>query len=127
MDYLTALNEIINRGIAAAQRDYMNSPHRRDAAIAGFESCRNKSPDELEALRKRSELATTAARIKVANEGFSSHEYWKIRTFEAEIEWTCNCISVILMNQKAPSPFPRSIGPTARAATTVADFVGVSA
>jgi hypothetical protein len=125
MDYLTALDAVIARGIEAARRDYKDSAHKRDGAVAGFNACRGKTPVELEKLREEASAATTAARNKQLDDDFKAQDYWKTRCYEAEIEWVCNCVAAILFNQKQPSPFPRHVGPTARAMATMARIIGV--
>lgn len=90
MEYLTALDAIISRGIDGARRDYKDSPHKRDGAVAGFQACYNKTPAELEALRAQAAETTKLIRPLVNDGQMSSQEYWKTRCYEAEIEWVCN-------------------------------------
>lgn len=49
MEYKTFLDRIIDDGIAAARRDYKTGP-KLEGAIAGFEACRGKLPNEVRAL-----------------------------------------------------------------------------
>jgi len=127
MHYLTALDAIVNRGIEASKRDYRDKPDKLAGAIAGFSACRDKTPLQLLALLEEANKATHEARNRVNTNKLPSQEYWKIRCYEAEIEWVCNCVSVLLTNQGEKSPFPHHVGPTARAFSTVASIVGVAA
>lgn len=127
MHYLVALDAIVNRGIAAAQRDYMDKPEKLEGAVAGFEACRDKTPLQLLALLEEASKSTREARHRTNASDAPSQGFWKIRCYEAEIEWVCNCVSVLLTNQGEKSPFPHHIGPTARAFSTVASIVGVAA
>ena len=127
MQYLNALDAIINRGIAGVKESYRDEPHKRDGSLEGFEACRNKTPQELLAILNTAGDKTKQARQDQHDGKISMQDYWKIRHAEVQIEWVCNCVSVILCNQGHESPFPRHVGPTARAASLVASIVGVAA
>jgi hypothetical protein len=126
MQYLNALDAVIERGIAGVKESYKDEPHKRDGSIEGFRACRDKTPGELFEILKTAGERTKQARDDHHNGKISIQEYWKIRYAEVQIEWVCNCVSVMLMNQGQTSPFPRHVGPTARAASLVASIVGVA-
>src|SRR5271157_148132 len=100
MNYLTFLDAVIERGLEAARRDYATKADKLAGSIAGFEACRNKTPGELRELLATAGQATEAARRnRVA-------DYWRIRCYEAEIEWVCNCVSVLLHSQGLDTIIP---------------------
>ena len=59
-------------------------------------------------------MATAQSRAK-CNRGVLVDDYWKIRCYEAEVEWVANCISFALVNE-GQKPI---IEPTVRAAMLV--------
>jgi hypothetical protein len=111
MTYAKLLHEIIERGIEGAKKDYAEKPNKLEGAVAGFEACRQRTPEQLHDLLKRAEGATWQARQSHYDGKLSIDEYWKLRCYEAEVEWVCNCISVALANQGEKPIIP----PTARA------------
>jgi len=116
VNYTEFLTRIINDGIEAAKNDYVGKEDKLKGSIAGFEACRGKNPDELKELLSKAAKDTFHAHMKhIPN-------YWEIRCFEAEVEWVCNCVSAMLMNEKLPTIIP----PTARAVIKVAEVIGVS-
>ncbi len=127
MEYLTALDAIIRKGIEAAKRDYAQSPHKSEGAIAGFEACRGKTPLELLTLLQEENKKQQDYYWKSSQKEISIEDYWKQTCLAREIEWTCNCVSVILSTMGIPSPFPAHVGPTASAYMNVATIIGVRA
>jgi hypothetical protein len=127
MDYFTALDAIIRRGIEGVNKSFADEPHKRDGSIEGFDACRDKTPldlfDVLDGSRKRTAKAKQASQEKL----IEMKDYWKVRYAEIQVEWVCNCVAVMIVNQGQKSPFPRHVGPTARAAIFVASVVGVAA
>jgi hypothetical protein len=116
MNYYELLDRIIEEGIAAAEADYEEGP-KLDGSVAGFEACRGKPPESLRALFEQAHADThNAIMANVAEE-----DYWRIRCYEAEVEWVCNCVSAMLMNEGKPVIVP----PTAGAMMKVASIVGV--
>jgi len=115
VDYLSFLNRIIDDGISAAREDYAKKPDKLQGSVEGFEACRGKTPPELAKILEEARRNTSKAHFDHAS------DYWKIRCFEAEVEWVCNCVSAILMNQNLPTIIP----PTARAYIKAAEIVGV--
>jgi hypothetical protein len=119
LEYYEFLSKIINDGIEAAKADY-NKPkdeHRLSGSLEGFESCRNKSPDELSTLLLNARKEATE---KLRHDE-KVEEYWFHRCKELEIEWVCNCVSAILQNHGLPT----LITPTARGVLKAAEVVGV--
>ncbi len=124
---MTALDAIIDRGIEAAKRDYAKYPHKVEGAVAGFDACRNKAPMELLALLQEANNQHQQYYWKSVQNEITIEEYWKQTCHMREIEWTCNCVSVLLVNAGQPSPFPPHVGPTANAYAVVARIIGVRA
>jgi len=118
MDYYEFLDRIIDDGIAAAEADYEEGP-KLDGSVAGFEACRGKPPRSLKELLEQASAETHNALIANVPE----EDYWRIRCYEAEVEWVCNCVSVLLMST---DDVPVIVPPTARAALKVASIVGVA-
>jgi hypothetical protein len=113
--YLDFLTRVIDDGIAAATLDYKDDPDKLKGAVAGFEACRSKDPTALaQALADARTKTQDAYRDQAEN-------YWETRCFEAEIEWTCNCVSAMLMNQGLTTIVP----PTARGVMKAAEILGV--
>lgn len=117
MNYLTFLDAVIARGIEGARKDYATKPDKLAGSVAGFEACRDKTPTELRGLLAEATKATSAARRTCTS------DYWKVRCYEIEIEWVCNCVSVLLKMQGLMPIVP----PTARAALLTQRIVGVNA
>ena len=113
MNHMQFLNRVIDNGIAAATKNYTHSQDKKLGAIAGFEACRHKAPDELRAL-----LAHAGER-REAMRGKSN--YWWYRCFEAEVEWVCNVVSAVLLNEGL-SPI---IQPTARGMMAASNILGI--
>lgn len=125
MTYEEFLTKAIDKGIDAAKRDYTKPEDkaRLEGSIEGFEACRGKNPLELRQLMWDARVKTQAAYRRVNEKEISDDEYWKIRCFEAEVEWTCNVVSAILTNSGGPSLDP--LMPTARAVICASEIVGV--
>lgn len=49
-------------------------------------------------------------------------EYWEARGFALEVEWVCNVVSAILMNEGKPTIIP----PTARGTIRASEIVGIA-
>ncbi len=136
MTYEEFLNRVIDDGIEAAKRDYAVGNYGRsrktrqpdptqkgllNGSVAGFEACRKKTPAELgELLAERHRITAEAMRHHHAGE-LLIEEYWYARGFELEVEWTCNCVSAVLMNEGLPTIVP----PTYRGYMQAAKIVGV--
>lgn len=118
MNYVEFLNGVIDGGIAAATRDY-SKPHQQsvlEGSVAGFEACRNLAPHQLKELLVNMRDAYSRA----CGDRAEVDAYWRLRGIAAEIEWVCNCVSAMLVNEG----FPPIIVPTARGALNAARVLG---
>jgi hypothetical protein len=106
MTYSAFLHRVVRTGIEAAKRDYARDEAKREGAIAGFSECEGKTPSELKALLERSRMATRS----YSRRQDDAQGYWRIRCYEAEVEWVCNVVSAMLMNEGKET----IITPTAR-------------
>jgi len=120
MNIKEALDQIINRGIEAVKRDYKENTDKYNGSIAGFEECRNKSPQELKTLLDKCREDTHKIQVTYATHNIIEG-YWFVRCFELEVEWVCNVLSAILMN----NGMPIIITPTCRGVMMAAEIVGV--
>lgn len=113
------LARVIDGGIAGATADYSaNTPNDKmmlEGAVAGFESCRGKSPEQLAILLREARINQTRAHAE------QLPDYWRHACFAAEIEWVCNCVSALLQNEGLPI----IVTPTARGFLRAAEIVGV--
>lgn len=117
IEYNEFLKRIIDRGITAASESYKDDPPKRRGALAGFEASRDKTPEELrELLKEAMEASEQALRDELPID-----EYWETRCRNLEIEWVCNCVSVVLHQNGLPT----IVAPTYRAAMLVAEIVGI--
>lgn len=118
MDLNAFIIEIIEGGIKGAKEDYSRPEQKQmmEGSIAGFEACRDKSPEELAELLAEANI--------VVQEKFQeeAEDYWWHRCYSLEIEWVCNCVSACLLNQGLPP----IINPTVRGAMRAAEVVGVA-
>jgi hypothetical protein len=124
MDYLKFLTQVIDDGIRAAKADYKKPKDklRLKGSIEGFESCRDKNPDELVDLYISAGKDMNQAYDDSHYGKISIDEYWRISCRHAEIEWVCNVVSSMLMNQGLPT----IIAPTARGFIKAAEILGVA-
>lgn len=113
MNYDQFLDEVIDGGIAGARKDYANKKEHLRGALAGFAACRDKTPTEL------AELLADARNMQKAALASRSTDYWYHRCYEAEVEWVCNCISAMMVNERV-TPI---INPTARGAMRAAEIL----
>jgi hypothetical protein len=113
MDYEAFLNRVIDDGIAAARADYADDTLKREGALAGFKACRGKSPAELLALLKEARRATAHAFRSQAS------DYWRVRCYEAEVEWVCNCVGAAYR----PPELRDAVTVTVRGATKAAQVL----
>ena len=117
MIYNDFLDRIINDGIAAATADYVDDEPRRIGAVAGFNACRQKSPEAL------LELFRVSAG-KMQKDYFGDKDnYWYSNSYWAEVQWVCNCVSAMLYNEGLPTIIP----PTVRGMMKAAEICGVAA
>jgi hypothetical protein len=113
MEYEAFLTKVIDDGIEAAKKSYASRPDKSRGAVAGFEACRGKSPEELKSELESAGKATEMARICRAS------NYWEVRCYEAEVEWILNCVSAAMNNPKF------SVKPTVRGLMKAAEVLGI--
>jgi hypothetical protein len=119
MNYNEFLTKVIDEGIEAATSDYTKESEKLqlDGSIAGFNACRNKNPEELVEVYK-------LANKETADAFNSEKEYWYYRCFQLEVEWVCNVVSAMLMNE-GHSPILSWL-PTANGAMKAASIIGIA-
>jgi len=100
MEYNDFLNRVINEGIEAATADYKEERQKShlEGSISGFEACRNKSPLELFEVWKESQEYVQ----KSFFDRDDPDKYWWFRCYQLEVEWVCNVVSVVLLNEGKP-------------------------
>ena len=125
MNYTEFLTKVIDEGIEAAKADYTeeSDKQRLEGSIAGFNACRNKSPEELVEVWKESSKKTNDASHEVYKTK-SKGDYWYYRCFQLEAEWVCNVVSAMLMNE-GHEPLLSWL-PTASAMRKAASIIGVA-
>jgi hypothetical protein len=116
--YEQLLERVITDGITAARTDYADQPDKLQGAVDGFEACRGKNPSDLVALYVSAERRSHEARRE---EG--APNFWRHRTFALEVEWTCNVVSMGVVNDGGRPLL--SWLPTARGALKYAEIVGM--
>jgi hypothetical protein len=120
MEYIEFLTRVINEGIVAATLDYTdpNDKERLDGSIAGFNACRNLLPEQLlEVWQKATDEMNSAFAEQKEN-------YWWYRCYQLEVEWVCNVVSAVLVNEGQNALL--SWLPTANAAMKAASIIGVN-
>ena len=116
MDYALFLERVVDEGIEAAEESYANDTLKREGAVEGFEACRGLNPEELLELLQDAHKAMTKAY------GEQVDDYWRIHCRDAEIEWVCNVVSAMLVNQKVQPIVP----PTARGLMKAASILNAA-
>jgi hypothetical protein len=126
--YAQLLERVISNGIAEVLEAYKDDDDpdgsrfytaKREGAIAGFESCRGKLPEDLVRLYESAhrDSHSTASVAVHRNETLRNH--WRQRYYELQIEWVLNVLSVGLSR-----PLLAHL-PTYRGAMKYAEIVGV--
>lgn len=115
--YFDFLSKIIDKGQEAARRDYKKG-QKLQGSLAGFEACRKLKPHALQELLNTCRISTIA---EYGQHDDDISKYFWYRCYESEVEWVCNCISVILMQMGKPVIVP----PTARAALLIAEIMKI--
>lgn len=125
MNYIEFLTQVIERGIKSCSADPIINKHpkRLEGSIEGFNACRDKTPEELAALLAETRRKGHNARLDSEGKREDDLEdYWKARHYELQVEWVCNCVSAMLMNEGKGVIIP----PTARAMINISEIIGVS-
>lgn len=122
MEYNEFLKRVIDEGINAVKSDYTkeHDKYRLEGSIAGFEACRNKTPEELLIVWKESQEYVQKSYID-RNE---PEKYWWFRCYQLEVEWVCNVVSAMLYNQDCKPIL--SWLPTCNGMSKAASILGVS-
>lgn len=114
MTYEEFLARIIKDGLAEVQEAYKDQPNKLKGCINGFKACEDCDPEELAEVLKRAQAQRSWAYTS------NDHDkYWRARMQEAQIEFVCNCVSAMLMNEKKPV----IINPTARGLMKAAEII----
>jgi len=115
MNYFDFLEIVINEGVQSAEKSYSSPTQKdkKDGAIAGFNACRRKEPMQLKELLNQSRKEAVEARTK-------ENRYWYFRCYSLEVEWTCNVISAMLLNEGIA---PIIIEPTLRGTQKAAEIL----
>lgn len=109
MNLIEFTDRVINQGIEAAKEDYKDSPDKLRGSLAGFEACRGKNPGELAELLLRANRDTQEA-FHRADSGNGGDNFWEIKCRAAEIEWVCNVVSAVLVQNGFPAIVPVTCG-----------------
>ena len=122
MNYQEFLEKVINNGIEAVKEDYKPGDNRLKGSIKGFEDCRSRSPNDLYALLIEARDAANKKFIETQESDKKGvDEYWYFQSRAGEIEWVCNSVSAMLVNQGLPPLIP----PTCRGAMNTARILEV--
>lgn len=97
------IDRVIEDGIVSLLNTTTNE-RKQQGGVAGFNACRDKSPPELLDVLSAARLSVSQAYAE------QDKDYWWYRFYEAQVEWVCNCVSAVLMNQGLPI----LVQPTAR-------------
>ncbi len=118
MNYGEFLTQVIDNGLKSVASDerITKRAKRLEGAKAGFEACRGKDPVQLKEL-----LGAANRKSALAREEKDIEEYWKAVYYALQIEWVCNTVSAMLMNEGLQVIVP----PTARGAINAAKVAGV--
>ena len=122
MNYEEFLTQVIDNGLKSIAEDARMAkyPKRVEGSKEGFEACRGKTPEQLAQLLVEANRKTLNARMDY--KGPTIEEYWKQVHYALQIEWVCNSVSALLMNQGLPV----IVNPTARGLINASKIVGVS-
>lgn len=95
MTYNEFLTRIIDEGITAAIADYTEKSQKQklEGSIAGFNACRNLSPEKLVDLWHVANADMNNAFLK------DTENYWHYRSHQLEVEWVINVISAVMVNE----------------------------
>jgi len=112
--YEAFLSKLISSGIQSVSGDsgIKAHPKRLAGAIAGFKACAGLAPEKLAQLLVESNRKTHNAHIDLVDKRIDNEDYWEARHFAIQVEWVCNCVSVVLIRTGKPA----ILTPTARGA-----------
>ena len=123
MDYFEFQNRVIDEGIAAAKTSYTSPDDsaKLHGSVAGFEVCRDKNPLQLQQLYLEAGQSSREALHAVHEKATDTDTYWFKRCYMLEVEWVCNVVSAMLLNQGV-EPI---VMPTARGVMKAVSIAGV--
>lgn len=109
MEYNEFLNLTISDGMNAARCNYdeAKDANKLSGALAGFEACRDKEPEEL-----REIYTETISYINNARRDHDLQAYWYFRCYQLEVEWVCNVVSGLILLTNASlekNPFEKEL------------------
>ena len=95
MNYNEFLTRVIEEGIESAKADYTEEKDkdRLEGSIAGFNACRDKAPNQLAEVWRKAMTDVNNAY------GDNEKKYWYLNSFQLEVEWVCNVVSAMLVNE----------------------------
>jgi hypothetical protein len=96
---------VIEAGLLSIEDDpqLQRHPKRMQGSREGFEACRGKSPNELRELLEQANTTSETARRERTGD---IEDYWRARYFALQVEWVCNTVSAVLMNEDLPIIVP---------------------
>lgn len=109
------IGRIVEGSRIAVHTAYRHDESKWTGAMAGLEACWDMTPSQLLILLDAAKIAQARA------EKLDHNRVEEIRAFRYEVEWVCDCVSVVLLNQ-GQTPL---IEPSVNAYAKVADIVGV--
>lgn len=99
MRFQDFLRRVIEESIKNCKEDFARrtATYKTElpASVAGLEACRDKSPPQLAQLLERARKVNQIAYRQQTD----INRYWQVTAFMAEVEWVCNVVSVVLINQ----------------------------
>jgi len=126
--YAQLLSRVIYDGIAEVGEAYKDNDDpdgsrfhaaKREGAVAGFEACRDKLPEDLIRLYENARRASHSTASVAVHRDENLRAHWHQRYYELQIEWVLNVLSVGMER-----PLLAHL-PTTRAAMKYAEIVGV--
>lgn len=126
--YDQLLDRLITDGIAEVAEVYKDDDDpdgsrfyaaKREGAIAGFEACRGKPPEDLVRLYEEAHLDAHSTASVAVHRAENLRAHWRQRYYELQLEWVLNVLSVGLSR-----PLLAHL-PTYRGAMKYAEIVGV--
>lgn len=114
MEIQRLLEKVVERGIKEVKYKYPPSD-KLNGAIAGFRSCLDLDVHSLKLLLESSRLAKEAARAE------NDERYWWYCYYALQVEWTCNCISVLLVRRQEEPIIPPTNNAVINVSTILAE------
>lgn len=91
MTFEQFVDKVIETGIKGSREHYGEDDEKFRGSKAGFEACRGKNPIELGKLLAKAKRDTALANVE-------GGDYWHLSFFACQVEWTCNCVSAVLLS-----------------------------